>query len=218
MRKLLVFGALVAAASAAAPAFAQDVSISGNVAITTDYAWRGVTQSNQDIVVQGGFDADFGNGFYLGTWASGVDFSDEPADSNLELDFYGGYSFDLGGVGADIGLIYYTYPDSGLDLDFYEVYGKLSKDFDNGFSLGGSLNWDPDNETIYADVSAGFAVSDIFGLSATYGQYLDGAGEYANWTVGGSLALSGLDFGLGYYDSDISGADEGIYFSIGKAL
>lgn len=217
MRKLLVFGAMIAAASTA-PAFAQDVSVSGNVTLTTDYVWRGVTQSNQDMVVQGGFDADFGNGFSAGVWASGADFNDDPADTNLELDFYGSYGFDLGGIDASVGFVYYTYPDSGLDLDFFEFNGTLAKDFGNGFALGGSLNWDPDNETVYADITADYAVNDIFGLSATYGAYLDGYGEYNNWTVGGSLALGGLDFGVGYYDSDISGAGDGIYFSIGKAL
>lgn len=218
MRKLLVFGALVAAASTA-PAFAQEVTVSGNVTLTTDYAWRNVSQSNMDPTIQGGFDLDFGNGFYAGTWASGVDFQDEPEDTNLEIDFYGGYSFDLGGVGADVGVIYYAYPDADTaDLDFYEIYGALSTEFEGGVSLGGSLNWDPDNETVYADVSAGFAVNDVFSLAAGYGTYLEGFGEYSGWNVGGSFALGGLDFGITYYDNDISGSDDNIIFSVGKSM
>lgn len=215
MRKLLVFGALVAAATSA-PAFAQEVS--GNVTLTSDYVWRNVTQSNFDPTIQGGLDVDFGNGFSLGAWASGVDFSDEPEDTNLEVDFYGSYSFDLGGVDASIGAIYYAYPDADTaDLNFYEVNFGLSKSFE-GFSLGGTLNWDPDNETVYADVAADFAVTDIFTLSAGYGKYLEGLGEYGGWSVGGSLALYGLDFGLSYHDTDISGLDESIVFSIGRSM
>ncbi len=218
MRKLLVFGALVAAA-ASAPAFAQEVTVSGNVTLTTDYAWRNVSQSNYDSTVQGGFDVDFGNGFSFGTWASGVDFSDEPEDTNLEVDFYGSYGFDLGGIDASVGAIYYAYPDADTaDLNFYEVNFGLSKEFDNGLSLGGSLNWDPDNDTVYADIAAGFAVTDIFSVSAGYGTYLDGFGEYSGWNVGGSVALGGLDFGLTYYDNDISGNDDNIIFSVGKAM
>jgi len=216
MRKLLVFGALVAAA-ASAPAFAQDVTVSANVTLTSDYAWRNTTQSNYDPVVQGGFDVDFGNGFYAGTWASGVDFNDS-SDVNLEIDFYGGYTFDLGGVGADIGAIYYAYPDSSSDINFWEVYGALSKDFDNGLSLGGSLNWDPDNETVYADASVGYAVTDIFSISAGYGKWIEGLGEYEGWNAGATLSLHGLDFGLTYYDNDITGNDDSFVFSIGKAL
>lgn len=216
MRKLLVFGALIAAA-ASAPAFAQEVTVSGNVTLTSDYAWRNVSQSNYDPAIQGGFDVDFGNGFYAGTWASGVDFNDA-SDVNLEIDFYGGYTFDLGGVDADIGAIYYAYPDSSGDINFWEVYGALSKDFGNGFSLGGSLNWDPDNETTYADASVGYAVTDIFSLSAGYGAYLEGFGEYSGFNAGAALSLHGLDFGLTYYDNDITGTDDSFVFSIGKAL
>ena len=218
MRKLLVFGALVAAA-ASAPAFAQEVTVSGNVTLTTDYVWRNVTQSNFDPTIQGGFDVDFGNGFSIGTWASGVDFSDEPEDTNLEVDFYGSYAFDLGGVDASVGAIYYAYPDAETaDLNFWEVNAGLSKEFDGGFSLGGTVNYDPDNETTYADISAGYAVNDMFSLSAGYGTYLEGFGEYAGWNVGGALSLHGLDFGLSYHDSDVSGLEESIVFSIGRSM
>ena len=153
MRKLLVFGALVAAA-ASAPAFAQDVTVTGNVTLTTDYVWRNVTQSNYDAAIQGGIDITTSNGFYVGTWASSIDFNDA-SDANIEVDLYGGYRFDLGGVAADVGVIYYAYPDTD-DINFTEIYGKLSKTFD-AVTLGGSLNWDPDNETTYADASIAFA-------------------------------------------------------------
>src|SRR5690606_4539306 len=108
---------------------------------------------------QGGLDLTTSNGFYVGTWASGVDFNNDPDDTNLEADLYAGYRFDVAGVAADVGAIYYAYPDSeDSDLDFFEVYGKLSKTWDQ-FTLGGTLNWDPDNETVYADASAGFALT-----------------------------------------------------------
>lgn len=218
MRKLLVFGALVAAASAAAPAFAQDeVTVTGNVTLVSDYAWRNVTQSNNDATIQGGLDLTTSSGFYVGTWASGVDFGD-PSDINLEVDFYGGYRFDLAGIATDVGAIYYAYPDSGPnDVDFYEVYGKMSKTFDN-FTLGGSLNWDPDNETVFADASAGLAITPEFSASIGYGKYLEGAGEYAGWNAGASWAVGGVTLGARYYDNDITGSDDGMVFSIGRAM
>jgi uncharacterized protein (TIGR02001 family) len=214
MRKLLVFGALVAAA-ASAPAFAQDVTVTGNVTLTTDYVWRNVSQSNYDAAIQGGIDITTSNGFYVGTWASSIDFNDA-SDANIEVDLYGGYRFDLGGVAADVGVIYYAYPDTD-DINFTEVYGKLSKTFD-AVTLGGSLNWDPDNETVYADASIGYAVSPEFSLSAGYGAYLEGFGEYSGWNAGGSWAVGGVTLGARYSENDISGTDESIVFSIGRAM
>ena len=104
MRKLLVFGAMMAAASAA-PAFAQDeVTVTGNVGIVTDYVWRNVSQSNYDLAIQGGIDVTTSAGFYVGTWASSIDFNDA-SDANVEVDVYGGFRFDLSGVAADVGVI-----------------------------------------------------------------------------------------------------------------
>jgi uncharacterized protein (TIGR02001 family) len=217
MRKLLVFGALVAAT--AAPAFAQDdITVSGNVTLTNDYVWRNVTQSNQDFTIQGGLDLETSSGFYLGVWGSGVDFENAPDDTNLEVDLYGGYAFDLGGIGADVGAIYYAYPDSeGSDLNFWEVYGKLETTFD-AVTLGGSLNWDPDNETTYVDATIGYAVTPEFGLSATYGTYLEGVGEYSGWNVGASWDVGGVTLGAAFYDNDIAGSDDGYVFSIGRSM
>ena len=215
MRKLLVLGALVAAT--ATPALAQEVS--GNVTLTTDYHWRNVTQSNQDLAVQGGFDVDFGTGFYLGTWASTVDFNNDPDDTNVEIDFYGGYAFSAGGVDLDFGAIYYVYPDSETsDLDFFELYAAVGREFEGGFGLGGSLNWDPDNETVYADISGAFAVSDVLSIDAGYGTYLEGFGEYAGWNLGGTFSVAGVDLDLRYYDNDIGGDQDNVVFSISKSM
>lgn len=217
MRKLLVLGALVAAS--ATPALAQEVSISGNVTLTTDYHWRNVTQSNQDLAIQGGFDVDFGTGFYLGTWASSVDFNNDPDDTNVEIDFYGGYAFSAGGLDWDFGGIYYVYPDSETsDLDFFELYAAVGKEFESGFGLGGSLNWDPDNETVYADVSAALAVSDAFSIDAGYGKYLDGFGEYDGFNLGGTFSVAGVDLDLRYYDNDMAGDNDNVVFSVSKSM
>ena len=48
--------------------------ISGNVALTSDYRFRGISQSDTSAAIQGGFDAEFSPGFYIGTWGSSVDF------------------------------------------------------------------------------------------------------------------------------------------------
>jgi uncharacterized protein (TIGR02001 family) len=216
MRNLLICGAF--AAVAAAPALAQEVTVTGNVALVSDYQWRNVTQTNYDATIQGGLDLSTSNCFYAGVWASGVDFNNG-TDSNLEVDVYGGFTFTFAGLDADVGAIYYAYPDSGpAEPDFWEVYGRLSKTFDK-VTLGGSLNWDPDNENIYIDAGVDFAVTDTFTLSAGFGHYeFDLGGDYDGWSVGGALDVGGVSLGLSYHDTDITGLEESVVFSIGKSL
>ena len=95
MRKTLSFSAALLALTATAGMAQAEVEYSGNVALTTDYHWRGDTQSSQDFAIQGGFDLAVG-GFYAGTWASSI-----AGDADMELDVYAGYGFEAGGVGLD---------------------------------------------------------------------------------------------------------------------
>ncbi len=93
---------------------ADDFEISGNIALTSDYRFRGISQSNEDPAVQGGFDVGFEPGFYLGTWASSIDFGDSDNDTGsygtLEVDYYGGWRGPIGDsdFGIDVGYAYYT--------------------------------------------------------------------------------------------------------------
>ena len=76
-KKLLtaaVTTALMAGLGSTQALAADDFEISGNIALTSDYRFRGISQSNEDPAVQGGFDVSFEPGFYLGTWASSIDF------------------------------------------------------------------------------------------------------------------------------------------------
>lgn len=98
--------------------------LSANVGATSNYLWRGVTQTDDDAAVQGGIDYTDESGFYAGTWASNVDFGD---DTSSEWDLYGGYASSYQGLDYDLGYIYYMYPD-GDDLNFGEVTGSLTFD------------------------------------------------------------------------------------------
>ena len=81
--------------------------VSANVALTTDYVWRGVSQNLEDPAIQGGFDYAHDSGFYIGIWGSSVDFQ---GPESTELDIYGGWSTEFeNGVGFDVGFIEYTY-------------------------------------------------------------------------------------------------------------
>ncbi|HPF21894.1 MAG TPA: TorF family putative porin [Hyphomonas sp.] len=215
--------ALVVLAAAAGSAFAEG-EWSGNVALSSEYVWRGVSQSNSDPAISGGF--DYSNGmFYAGTWASNVDFQDEPEDTNMEIDFYGGIAGETeGGLSWDVGVIYYAYPDADTaDYDFVELKGALGYTFTSGVSVGGAVFWDPDNQNVYVEGSAGYSFTDAFSVDATLGNYsFDAGGDYTTWSLGGTYALPiGLDLGVRYYDTDIDNsdiADERVVFSVSKAL
>lgn len=218
MRTLLSASVFALAAIATTATAQAEVEISGNVALTTDYHWRGVSQSNQDLAIQGGFDLATDSGFYAGTWASSIDFGDT-TDSNVELDVYAGFGGEFGeGIGFDVGAIYYTYPDSSdTDLDFLEIYAGLSKSF-GSVDTSGMLSYDPDNETLYANADFGMAFHENFGASVGVGKYLDGFDEYTNYNIGGTYSVAGLDLDLRWYDNDSEGADDNIVFSIAKSL
>lgn len=135
--------AALAAGLMAAPALAQDEdtphflggNFSANVAITTDYTFRGISQSSGDPAVQGGFDWA-SDTFYVGTWASTVDFNDDITDpftgesisdgSQLELDLYFGYTPSIGDLALDFGFTYYLYPGAPQGEDDVFVPATLT--------------------------------------------------------------------------------------------
>lgn len=222
IRKLATLGAVSFAL--AAPVFAEEFEVSGNVTLTTDYVWRGISQSNEDFAIQGGFDVSKGM-FYAGTWASNVDFQDEPQDTNLELDIYGGFAGEFAnGIGWDVGAIAYLYPDTeDADLDFTELYGGLSKELESGLSFGGYVYYDFDNQNIYVEGSAAYAVADAVSFDATVGNYsFDAGGDYTSFSIGSTYASPiGLDFDLRLWGTDVDNvsiADERVVLSVSKSL
>ncbi len=231
MRSLLVLGFI--AAVSAAPAFAQEVAITGNVALATDYTFRGVSQSDGPVV-QGGLDASFGDsGFYLGTWASNINFG---GGSDLELDVYGGYKFALGAVNMDVGVLGYLYPnaqDDGAELDYWEVYAKPSIALSDQFTVGAAFYYSPEftgesGDAFYYEANAAFAVSPELSFSGAVGvQTVDTAGffagedDYTTWNVGGTYSALGLGFDLRYVGTDVDNAsiyDDRVIFSVKKAM
>ena len=107
-KKTLLASALVGASVAAHAEF------SGNIGVTSEYFYRGASQSLGDAAVSGGLDYASDSGFYLGTWASTLG-SDSFAGT--EIDFYVGFG---GGdmIAYDFGYVYYYYanPAGGIDI------------------------------------------------------------------------------------------------------
>jgi len=125
---------LVLASSTLQLAHAQeakpDNEISYNAAITTDYRYRGLSQTRLDPALQGG--ADFVNnptGLYVGTWLSTIKWTkDLGGDGNIEWDIYGGKKGQFTELlSYDVGGLYYFYPSNELhpSANTFELYGQL---------------------------------------------------------------------------------------------
>ncbi|MEV5033575.1 hypothetical protein MRBLMC3_002807 [Sphingobium sp. LMC3-1-1.1] len=118
-----------------APAFAQEepagpVTVTGSVGLVSDYRFRGVSQSDRGMAIQGGITATHESGFYIGTWGSNLGGWGRFGGANMELDLVGGYSTSLGeGTTVDVGLTWYMYPSGADKTDFAEPYVKLSHQF-----------------------------------------------------------------------------------------
>ncbi|MEM1390248.1 MAG: TorF family putative porin, partial [Pseudomonadota bacterium] len=201
---------------------------SANIGVASEYVWRGVTQSDESPSIWGG--VDYTNEyFYLGTWAATTDFGPD-SDASFELDIYAGLSDTLAsGLTYDVGIIGYFYPTEGddEDLNFFEVYGGLGFDVTPQVAVGAYVYYDPDNENIYAEGTAGYSFTDSLSADASIGSYsFDDGEDYVNWSIGATYSAGGLDFDLRYWDTDIDapgggevdGTEERVVLSIGKTF
>ncbi|WP_159983517.1 MULTISPECIES: TorF family putative porin [unclassified Novosphingobium] len=138
-----VAGLAAAFAATATPAMAQEevpseFTVTGSVALVTDYRFRGVSQSDKELAVQGGVSVAHASGVYVGTWASNLSGWGTFGGSNTELDIYGGFATEVtSGVTLDVGLTWYMYPGGSDITDFAEPYVKLSGEVGPGKLLVG---------------------------------------------------------------------------------
>jgi uncharacterized protein (TIGR02001 family) len=183
-----------AVAVEAAPESAFEVS--ANLAITSNYVWRGMTQTANSPAVQGGIDLGY-NGFYLGTWGSNVEFGDTA--NNLEADFYAGYTNSFSGVDFDLGYIYYAYPNESDAFNFDELYLGLGYDF-GMVGINGKYSFAMDSNvdtTDYWEVGGDIELPMEFSLAASYGEY-DEVGT--NYIVSLSKSWGKFEFLVAYTD------------------
>ena len=203
----------------------------GNVSVTSDYIFRGVSQTNQGPALQGGLEYSAENGFYVGTCRSNVSLLSDlstpaaPISSSLELDVYGGYRGKFNDtVSYDVGALYYWYPGdfpSGFNsADTLEVYAGISVAASEKVTLGAKYSvattdlfgYTDSSGSGYLDLSANVVVAEGWTLGAHAGkQWIDGNGafEYADWKLGITKAFSnGFSVGVAYTGTD---ADDALY-------
>jgi uncharacterized protein (TIGR02001 family) len=218
MRKQIFKLAAVCAAfgsmAAAMPAYAQDaeeeeeaegpITVSGGIALTSDYRFRGVSLSDKDFAVQPTLTVKHESGLYLGVWGSNLA---ENAGDDIEVDIFAGFS---GGdaVTYDIGATYYVYPGVS-SFNYVELTGKLGTTV-GPVTLGGQLSYVPsqdntgNNDNIYVGSSAAIGIPDTpVTLTATLG-YEDGAfgNEKIDWSLGAAASFSGFTLSAAYVDTN----------------
>lgn len=204
---------------------AAHAGVSGTVTATSDYDFRGISQSATDVALQGSLDWAHDSGFFLGAWASNVDFSSAGADfgEEAEVDLYTGFSQSLdSGASWNAGFVYYLYPGAeypGTDtkLDYWEVsvgggYKSLaakfwySDDFGNFEDVSGASA-----DAWYLEVNYTISLPQEFaiGLHAgkSDGDYW-GDFDYQDYAVSVSKALGHFNLTLKYVYPDVGNAAE----------
>jgi uncharacterized protein (TIGR02001 family) len=197
-------------------AAAQEATTTVNFGAASSYQFRGVNQNVQDDTqVFAGADIGYGS-FYIGTWASNVDFGTK---ANLEVDIYGGYKPKVGPVQLDFGVIAYLYPQE-KNLRIYEAKAAATVANEAGMSLTGSVFYSPEAgkdgpSYWYGEIGAGVPIPGAkvgpFALSlngsvgtATYENNLV-LPDYTNWKIGVTAATSnGWAVDLFYTDTDVA--------------
>jgi uncharacterized protein (TIGR02001 family) len=193
--------------------------MSGNVAVTSDYAFRGISQTLEEPAVQGGIDLEHPIGLYLGTWGSSLNFGEAANPrAQVELDVYGGFGFSAAELfDVDLGVIYYGYPGSeDRDYDFIEFGLGASRSF-SLLDGGVSASYSPDyfggsGEAWYYALDLGIPIS-LLTLSGSVGhQTIElnetfGTPDYTNWSLGLGVGLAGFDLSGQYVDTDVEEED-----------
>jgi uncharacterized protein (TIGR02001 family) len=202
----LTLGAAVSAmaqtAAPAAPAEPES-SLAFNVGGVSEYRYRGISQSRLNPAMQGGFDYTDKSGFYVGAWASSIQWiKDSGGNANVELDFFGGYKGAVGDVAYDLGYLRYEYPSNKLkpNANTDEFYGavtvgvftaKYSHAVSNLFGFAGSKN------SGYLDLSAAYDMGNGYSLTPHVGhQNVSGKGNGVFTYTDYALTL-GKDLGNG---------------------
>jgi uncharacterized protein (TIGR02001 family) len=208
MKKII--GLAVLATAAGVGAANAEGTVSANIALTSDYVFRGVSLSDNGPAIQGGFDYE-AEMFYAGVWASSL-------TEDMEIDLYAGLTPSTGPVDWDIGIIGYFYPgadDDGAEFDYGEFKLGASHDLSEQFNIGGAVyfaseNYGDTGEALYLEINGAYQVNDAFAINAAYGnQNIEepaGPGtedDYNTWNIGATWAMHGFEIDLRYHDTDI---------------
>ena len=215
--------------------------LGGSITLVSDYRARGISQSGEKPAIQGWVEYFHNSGFYAGWWGSNVDYysSSDSFDNEerVEHDLYIGYFNQLNDdLSYDVTFYEYFYPGTKSDVDFNEVV--IGVDYYNlrmvYWYANDSFNTGEDYSYFEADYRVALPMN--FGLTFhagySFGDALDlalfGYEEYLDYSLTVDKNIVGLDFSVGYSDTNIGGkfvtnnnynANQGtLLFSLSKAF
>ena len=172
------FLAVLCAAAPALPVHAADIT--GNATLTTDYVWRGTSQTMGDPAVQAGVKFAADNGLYASVWGSNVEFAPE-LHASSEFDFTVGYGRKVSDDWSfDVNVLHYRYPSTTSDLNWTELNGTATYRDNTWLSIG----WSPEalgteGSGTYALLGGRLPINDRFRLEGALAHYFldDALGE-----------------------------------------
>ena len=180
-----------------------NAQVSATVTAVSDYDFRGQTQTAGDPALQGSIDYAHGSGWYIGAWASNIDFGN-CCGENMELDLYTGFAGAAeNGIGWDVGLIDYTYPGTDVDVDFFEVYASISYKMFKGKFWYADDFFNSGESAYYIEGNATVPLPNDFSLLIHAG-YSDGdfwsSDSYFDYAVGASRPFGHFNLALKWID------------------
>lgn len=223
---LMMTGAGVAHAEdapAAAPETPSWGTFSGTVSFTSDYRFRGISQTSKKPAVQGSIDWSHActsdSNVYAGLWGSSVNFGDG-GKATLETDVYVGYKFKMAGLNFDTNIMGIFYPGAPGSVNYTYWEGKLMGSYDFGVaSVTAGFNYSPNNfgdsgPELFssATVTVPLAKTGV-NLVGSFGyQTIDDAAKFGNidnysvWSLGATYKWQGFDLSATYTDTNIGKA------------
>ena len=205
---------------------------SGSVGATSDYVFRGITQTREGPALQGGLEYEHAIGLYAGVWGSNVDFADAD-EAQLEVDIYGGYRASVTDeLSVDVGALYYAYPgaNKSLNYDYSEFFvsseyalplamGAGSMLETESVNIGAAFYYSPEyfgeaDSSYYLKGTAAVPFKNGFTLDGHMGKQwfkdntLAALPDYVDWSVGVAYALpQDFEVKVQYTDTNIEEAD-----------
>lgn len=245
MRKTLIAASLASAAlvtpglagaqdkPAAAPASPHTVT--GNLAIVSDYRFRGIAQTFKQPAIQGGIDYSHSSGFYAGNWNSSINTGAGFPGGSIEMDLYGGWKKTWGDWGLDVGAIYYYYPGTDATAANFAANPRTAETHRGKVSntelyLGGSWKWisvryfhatsdyfslPGTKGSNYLDVSATYDLGNGWGVTGHVGSFRlknwdngnrNEKANYTDWKLGVTKDINGWVIGATYIDTSAKGS------------
>lgn len=229
----LVAAATPALAEDAAPAAAPTFTITGSAALTSDYRFRGISQSDKRIAAQASGTITHSSGFYASFWTSSISEYVYPG-ANDELDLIAGYSKTIDSVTIDGGVLYYVYANTnkGFPSDFFEPYASIKTTYGPVTAKVGAayapkqkavarpatygVGGKDDNLYLYGELSSAipktpFSVLAHLGYQKGRSYLTGGLDHYYDWNLGVSYTYKVATFSIAYVDTSKNAKRSGVF-------